>query len=162
MKIINVKILFLKFIIYIPIYNLKNMIFRKVYGYKIGRNVKIEKSFINCKSVEIGNDVFIADNNTFSCESIQIGNNTKIHSGNNFIGGASFSIGSNSRIINNHFFDLYNNITIGNNTWVARKNSQFWTHGSIHTKKGNKDLSILIKDDIYIGSSVCVAPETKI
>ena len=42
------------------------------------------------------------------------------------------------------------------------KNSQFWTHGSIHTKDNSKDLSIKIKDDVYIGSASLFAPGVKI
>ncbi len=54
--------------------------------------------------------------------------------------------------------DLWNDISLGNNTWIAGRGSQFWTHGSIHTKLGNKYLSIILKDNIYVGSSCCFAP----
>ena len=120
------------------------------------------RALINCKEVCIGDNVSIGNRNTFSCTSLKIGTNTKIFSGNLFLGKGGFSIGENSRIINNHFFDLYNNISIGNNTWVAGRDSQFWTHGSIHTKTDEKDLSIKIEDNIYIGSSSCFAPATKL
>jgi len=153
----SIKITFLKIIKYIPSYTLKNFLFRNILGYSIGDNVKIGRSFINCNKVTIGNNVYIADNNTIICKEVKVGSNTKIHSGNNFIGGASFTIGNNSRIINNHYFDLWNDISIGNNTWIAGKNTEFWTHGSIQTKK-NKNLSIHIKDNIYIGSASKIAP----
>lgn len=156
------KILILKIIKYIPISPLKIFILKKLFNYSIGKNVKIGKSIINCEKVTIGNDVYIADRNVFSCKEINIGNNTKIHSGNVFLGVSSFSIGNDSRIINNHFFDLWNNIQVGNNTWIAGKNSQFWTHGSIHTKLKDKDLSIIIKDNVYVGSASCFAPGVKI
>ena len=57
---------------------------------------------------------------------------------------------------------MHNNVVIGNNTWVAGKGSQFWTHVSIHTKTGHKDLSIAIGDIVYIGSKACFASEVKI
>lgn len=152
------RLLLLKLIKYIPSYSIKNFFYRVLLGYSIGKNVRIGKSIINCKKVHIGNNVFIADNNIFSCSEVIIGNDTSIHSGNKFVGVSIFSIGNNSRIINNHYFDLWNNIKIGNNTWIAGKNSQFWTHGSIHTKNGTKDLSIKINDDVYIGSSSLFAP----
>ena len=53
---------------------------------------------------------------------------------------------------------MWNSIKIGDNTWIAGKNSQFWTHGSIHTKNENKDLSINIGNNVYVGSSCCFAP----
>jgi acetyltransferase-like isoleucine patch superfamily enzyme len=133
-------------------------ILKKLFHYSIGKNVKIGKSIINCKKVIIGDNVYIADRNVFSCKEIKIGDNTMIHSGNVFLGHSSFSIGTHSRIINNHYFDLWNDIHIGNNTWIAGKNSQFWTHGSIHTKLNNKDLSIVLDDNVYVGSASCFAP----
>lgn len=156
------KRILLKIIKYIPISSLKVFILKKLFHYSIGRNVRIGRSIINCQKVTIGDNVYIGDNNVFSCKELSIGNGTKIHSGNVIGGTSSFSIGNNSRIINNHFFDLWNDIHIGNNTWIAGKNSQFWTHGSIHTKLNDKDLSIRLKDDIYVGSASCFAPGVKI
>lgn len=156
------KTILLRIIKYIPISLLKVFMLKKLFNYSIGKNVKIGRSIINCKKVTIGDNVYIANGNVFSCYEVKIGNNTMIHSGNVFLGGSSFTIGNDSRIINNHFFDLWNDIHIGNNTWIAGKNSQFWTHGSIHTKLNNKDLSIVLKDNIYVGSSSCFSPGVKI
>jgi acetyltransferase-like isoleucine patch superfamily enzyme len=39
---------------------------------------------------------------------------------------------------------------------LAGDGSQIWTHGSLDTAKG-KQLSVKIKDNIYIGSSVLIA-----
>lgn len=154
----KIKILILRIIKFIPISGLKVFFLRSIFGYSIGENVRIGKSIINCNKVSIGDNVYIADKNIINCNELIIGNNTSFHSGNVIQGNANFVIGNNSRIINNHFFDLWNNIQIGNDTWIAGKNSQFWTHGSIYTKKGAKDLSIVIKDNVYIGSASLFAP----
>ncbi|SEP54881.1 acyltransferase [Flavobacterium urocaniciphilum] len=156
------KSVILKLFKHIPSSSIKVFLLKTLFGYSIGRNVTIGKSIINCSKVNIGDNVKIADNNVFSCSELNIGSNSMIHSGNVFIGSSKFSIGSDSRIINNHYFDLWNNITIGNNTWIAGRNSQFWTHGSIHTKTNTKDLSITIKDNVYVGSSSCFAPGVNI
>ena len=152
----------LRIIKHIPSNFIKIFLLKNLYGYQIGTGVRIGKSLINCKKVNIGNDVYIASNNVFSCNEIKIGANTSIHSGNTFVGKGIFTIGENSRIINNHYFDLWNTIKIGNNTWIAGRNSEFWTHGSIKTKTNNKDLSIKIGDDVYVGSSSKFAPGTKV
>lgn len=157
-----IKRLVLRIIKYIPFNSFKIFLFRNLFGFQIGKNVRIKKVMFNCKNLSIGNNVFIANNNVFSCGEVIIGSNTSIHSGNTFIGKGKFVIGDNSRIINNHFFDLYNNISLGSNTWVAGRDSQFWTHGSVHTKTGVKDLSIEIGDNVYIGSSSCFAPGTRL
>jgi acetyltransferase-like isoleucine patch superfamily enzyme len=148
----------LRIIKLIPISALKVFLLRRIYGYSIGENVKIGRVVINCNKVMIGDNVLIGDKTIISCNELYIGSNTSIHSGNVIQGSANFYIGNNSRIINNHYFDLWNNIHIGNNTWIAGKNSEFWTHGSIHTKNSEKDLSIKIKDYVYIGSSSLFAP----
>jgi acetyltransferase-like isoleucine patch superfamily enzyme len=152
----------LKVIKRIPINTLKVFLLRKMFGYSIGKNVKIGKSIINCNKVYIGDNVYIANSNIINCNELFIGSNTSIHSGNVFQGGSNFSIGNDSRIINNHYFDLWNSIKIGNHTWIAGKGSQFWTHGSIHTKQGIKDLSIRIKDNVYISSGCFFAPGANI
>lgn len=152
------KTIFLKIVKHLPINSVRIFLLKKMFGYSIGKNVKIGRVIINCNKVTIGDNVCIASNNIISCNELSIGQKTAIHSGNVFQGSANFSIGTNSRIINNHYFDLHNDIEIGNNTWVAGKGSQFWTHGSIHTKLKTKDLSIIIKNDIYIGSSSLFAP----
>lgn len=152
------KILLIKIIKRTPGNNLRIFLYKNLLKYNIGSNVKIGRSVINCKTVSIGDNVIIKDNNSISCDSFSVGSNTKIHSGNTIIGKSSFSIGENSRIINDHFMDLWNNISIGNNTWIAGRSSQFWTHGSIHTKKGTKDLGIKIKDNVYISSNTSIAP----
>ncbi|RZJ50187.1 MAG: hypothetical protein EOO44_16870 [Flavobacterium sp.] len=136
----------------------KVFLLKKLFNYSIGKNVKIGKSIIKCNKVVIGDNVFIAGNNLIVCNELSIGSNSSIHSGNVILGKANFTLGANSRIINNHHFDLWNNIQIGNNTWIAGKGSQFWTHGSIHTKLNNKDLSIIIKNDVYVGSACYFAP----
>lgn len=142
----------------IPSNVLRVFFYRRLLKYNIGQNVKIGRSFINCKTVVIGNNVVIRHNNNIVCDSFLVGCNTKIHSGNTIVGNSSFSIGENSRIINNHFIDLWNKVKIGNNTWIAGRGSQFWTHGSIHTKRGTKDLGINIKNNVYIGSNTCISP----
>lgn len=155
------KILF-KLIKLCPFNGVRVFIYKNLFKYKIGSNVFIGKSIINSKEVSIGNNVVIKHNTTIACSSLTIGTNTSILSGNTIMGKSSFSIGEDSRIINNHFIDLWNSVEIGNNTWLAGKRSQLWTHGSIYTKTGGKDLSIQIGDDIYIGSNCSIAPGVKI
>ncbi len=141
----------------LPSNYLRVLFYRVLFKYKIGVNVKIGKTIISAKRVVIGDNVLISNDNHISCNELKIGNNVSIHSGNRIMGSANFSIGENSRIINNHFIDLYNNVTIGLNTWLAGKSSQIWTHGSVSTKLGKK-LDVFIGNNVYVGSNVCIAP----
>ncbi|SNR75878.1 transferase hexapeptide (six repeat-containing protein) [Lutibacter agarilyticus] len=145
----------------LPTNSLRVFFYRFAFKYKIGKNVRIGKCVINAKKVDIGDNVLIRDYNNISCNILKINDGFSIHSGNKIIGSANFTIGKNSRIINDHFIDLYNNVTIGRNSWLAGKSSQIWTHGSIHTKSG-KDLSVCIGSNVYIGSNTSIAPSVKI
>lgn len=152
----------LKIIVRIPSNALRVWFYRNVKKYTIGDNVTIgKKTIISCKEVEIGNNVKIDKNNAIACSVFKIGNGSAVLSGNVISGTSSFSMGSDSRIINDHFFDLWHPIVLGDRTWVAGKKSQFWTHGSLHTKTG-KDLGITIGDDVYIGSSCLFAAGSQV
>jgi acetyltransferase-like isoleucine patch superfamily enzyme len=137
--------------------------YKKIFKYQIGNNVKIgKKVIINCKKVTLQDNVFISYNNSISCNELFIGKNASILRGNVIVGKSDFKMGSNSTIIYDHYFDVWNSITIGNNTWIAGKGSQVWTHGSIHTKRGIKDLGVYIGDNNYVGSGVLFAPGSRI
>lgn len=132
--------------------------YRTFFKYKIGSNTKIGKCIINVQNANIGNNVTIRSKSSITCKNLTIGSKTAIHSGNVIMGKSDFSIGENSRLINDHYIDVWNNVTIGSNTWLAGKRCQLWTHGSIHTKTRAKDLSITIGDNVYIGSGSFIAP----
>ncbi len=150
------KILF-KIILFCHSSRIRKFIYQKFFNYSIGVNVKIDKCIINCKKVTIGDHVILRDHNLISCNDLEVGDETEINSNNTILGNNNFKIGSNSRIMNYHYFDVWNNITIGNNTWIAGRNSQFWTHGSTKTKL-KKHLSITIGNNVYIGSNCCISP----
>ena len=151
----------LKFISLIPINSLRIFLYRKVLGYNIGTGVVIKRSILKAKKVVIGNQVTILARNVISCNELHIGEGSSILERNRITGTTSFIMGKGSRVINDHFIDLSADVTFGNNTWLAGKSSQIWTHGSLHTKTG-KDLSVTIGDHVYIGSGVLIAPGVKI
>ena len=155
------KILF-KLIIYSPSLRLRLIIYRRFFNYQIGKNSRIGRTIISAKKVSIGENVTIGNQSLIYCNNLFIGNSTKINSGNIIMGQSDFIIGNDSRIMNSHHFDVSNQIVLGNNTWIAGKGSQFWTHGSTHTKTCKKELSIFIGDNIYIGSNTLIGPGIKI
>ena len=130
-------------------------------GYKIGKRVKIKKSIIIFKSVEIGSDVTILNGNVIIGRYLKIGSNSSILERNRIVGVADFEMGDNSRIINDHLIDVTNKVVMGSHSWLAGKSSQIWTHGSLSTKLG-KDLSVRIGSNVYISSAVKIAPGTTI
>ena len=65
----------------------------------------------------------------------------------------SLVVGRNCLIHEDHLFDLYGTITIGDGSWIAGFGSQFLTHGA-----GVTDRDIAIGRDCYLGSAVRFAP----
>ena len=145
----------------IPLNFIRIYLYKVALGYKIGERVKIKGSIINFKTVEIGNDVTILSGNVLIGSRLKIGPHSSILEKNRIVGTSYFEMGENSRIINEHLIDTTNPVVIGNNSWLAGKSSQIWTHGSLSTKLG-KDLSVRVGNNVYISSDVNIAPGTKI
>lgn len=60
-------------------------------------------------------------------------------------------------ITSRHYFDLSGSLTLGERSWIAGIDSQFWTHGI-----GVTDRDIKIGSDCYIGSAVRFSPGSSI
>jgi acetyltransferase-like isoleucine patch superfamily enzyme len=60
-------------------------------------------------------------------------------------------------ITSRHYFDLSGSLTLGDRSWIAGIDSQFWTHGA-----GVKERDIQIGADCYIGSAVRFSPGSSI
>lgn len=64
----------------------------------------------------------------------------------------------------NHFFDVTDSLTIGENTIIAGKNTECWTHGFLigKNKKVRIDAPIYIGSHCYIGSRCMILAGTTI
>ena len=60
-------------------------------------------------------------------------------------------------ITSRHYFDLSGSLVLGERSWIAGIDSQFWTHGA-----GVKERDIKIGSDCYIGSAVRFSPGSSI
>ena len=60
-------------------------------------------------------------------------------------------------ITSRHYFDLAGSLLVGERSWIAGIDSQFWTHGA-----GIQDRDIRIGSDCYIGSAVRFSPGSSI
>lgn len=146
-----------KLVSLIPHQGFKQFLYKKLFGYSIGSRVHIGRSIIKCKEVHLGDNVAIGNGNVIATGKLIMNAKSRILTGNRIIGKGIMTMGEDSRIIYDHYIDVWNNVTLGNHTWLAGKNSQIWTHGSLHTKL-DKDLSVTIGDHVYIGSAVRIAP----
>lgn len=156
-----IKKFFFKLIIICPFNRIRIIIYKYIFQYQIGKNVRIGKSLINCEQVYIEDNVLIGDANHISCNVFRVKKESKILSENSIVGKSNFTLGCNSRIITKHYIDCWNNVSIGDRTWLAGVGSQIWTHGSLYTKNG-KNLDVNIGNGTYVGSNCLFAPGTSI
>lgn len=155
----------------LPTKRLRILAYNLVFGYKISNSkigigtiiaidgAQIENSRIGSFNIfkgpfnaEIGKGSSIGSFNTFNCDFFAVGNQFRSAGYKRRI-----KICKNSLITNSHHFDIAGSIILGENTWVAGKGSQFWTHGV-----GVVDRDIAIGKDCYIGSAVRFAPGVQI
>lgn len=156
-----------------PLNVLRVLLYRLIFGYRIGKNVRIGfGTIISVASLKIGSGTVIGPFNVFKGPiTVRIGEQAKIGRLNQFfcswhIVADKFAarnytpvleLGDRSLVLNSHFFDIYGRVEIGNDSWIAGNGSQFWTHGL-----SVMDRDIIIGEKNYIGSGVRFAPGTAI
>jgi acetyltransferase-like isoleucine patch superfamily enzyme len=69
----------------------------------------------------------------------------------------SFEVCDDALITSRHYFDVAGSFLLGERSWIAGIDSQFWTHGA-----GVKERDVRIGADCYIGSAVRFAPGSSI
>jgi acetyltransferase-like isoleucine patch superfamily enzyme len=69
----------------------------------------------------------------------------------------SLEVCDEALITSRHYFDLSGSLTLGERSWIAGIDSQFWTHGA-----GVRERNIKIGSDCYIGSAVRFSPGSAI
>jgi acetyltransferase-like isoleucine patch superfamily enzyme len=69
----------------------------------------------------------------------------------------SLEICDDALITSRHYFDLSGSLILGERSWIAGIDSQFWTHGA-----GIKERDVRIGSDCYLGSAVRFSPGSSI
>ena len=158
----GMKTLFLAFLIFMP--SKIKIFFYRLLGAKIGKNCYIGLSIVNARKIDIGDFVYIGHFNLiWRLQELKIGSGARINY-LNWIAGAnkgSFSLQKNSSISGMHYFDSSADITIGSNSIIAGRSSQFFTHG-ITPDNLDSQGSIIIGDWCYVGSAVRFVPGSRI
>jgi acetyltransferase-like isoleucine patch superfamily enzyme len=119
-------------------------VYRWVYGYKIGRHVKIGFSWIHVGKLEIGDHVNIGSFNRFkNIPEVRIGDYSGIGTGNTFTSTDEFTnaagravrgnqpmliIGKHCGITLGHYFSVQDKFTLGDFSTIGGMSSIFFTH----------------------------------
>jgi acetyltransferase-like isoleucine patch superfamily enzyme len=110
----------------------------------IGRGVQ----FVGPMQVRIGTRTLVGRHNRFECSPIAAHPSmAHMHYSRRL------TLGAQCLAHEAHFFDVYGAIDIGDGTWIAGRESQFWTHGA-----SAQDRDIHIGRNCYLGSALRVAP----
>lgn len=147
----------------IPFQRIKQLIYSKCFGFKIGKKVKIGFSYIEAREAVIDNDVVIEHLNVFKgINSLYIGKGTVIHRNNLFSGETKLPgtvcklyIGEHSTIGVGHYMDLTDEIHIKNNVVFAGRKTEVWTHGFDILRQR-------IQAPVYVGNNCYIGSGTKI
>ncbi len=145
--------------------------YRKLFGWQIGRNVRIGLSLIDARRVSIGDDVVIGRFNRFQrIPELTLANKVHIGNRNVFVTGSagagvdvkdaapSLHIGEDSYIIGPHFFDVQAPLRIERSVTLAGRNSSFYTHGIDYRINRLIAEPIMIGENSYVGAHALFAP----
>lgn len=154
----------------VPFNQVRCMLYRLFFGYSItgtrlgfGSLIVVEKADLrNCLVRRFNR--FIGPM-TVSCEGATIGSHNIFYCGD-WTASTEFEnnkyertllIEPDTQITNHHYFDIAGTLSVRAGSWIAGRDSQFWTHGT-----GVEDRNISIGKNCYIASAVRFAPGTEI
>jgi len=140
---------------------IKQLFYRRVFGWKIGRRVRLGLSYIDAGSVDIGDDTCIGHFNVFrKLAKLEIGPTTYIANFNQFFGsdmrGAAscLVLGTNVRFMSRHFVDVAGHVEIGARSTIGGRDTQIWSH-TIRIRQGRQQLEpadVRIGEEVYVGA----------
>jgi acetyltransferase-like isoleucine patch superfamily enzyme len=142
---------------------LKIWILRRM-GWTIGSHCYIGFSILQACHVTLGDNVYIGHLNViWRLKTLEMGSGSRINF-KNWITGArigTFKLGKNSAVSGRHFLEASADIMVGDNSIIAGRESQFFSHGISASSLDDKR-PIHIGDWCYIGSSSRFVPGAKV
>lgn len=137
--------------------------FRNVFRWKIGRNVRIGFSTFICNYLEIGDDVKIGHFNVFNRVKRVVLKKGIVILNCNYFSGVEYEdwpseliVGDGTIITSHHFFDCGGEVQIGKQCTIGGRDTHFWSH-SRRKYGGQPKLEwcrIVVRDGCYIGARV--------
>lgn len=153
----------------LPANRLRLLAYRRLLGYEIGAGSRIGPcNLIACRSVRLGPGATIGRWNLFrGAFAFTAGPRLFVGHGNVFAcpdrldhpkladrGYArAIAFGADCLVNDGHYLDAHGSITVGDGTWLAGRDSQFFTHGA-----SARDRDIAIGAGCFVGSAVRFAP----
>ncbi|HEX9330951.1 MAG TPA: hypothetical protein VF896_03610 [Anaerolineales bacterium] len=166
----KLKIVLAAFISLLPLNGLRILGYRllgyQIQNARIGFGTIIAVDKVQIDSAKIGPfNVFAGPMKVHIHQGVSIGNRNEFICGywilrdeyKDYHYSHSLEICDDALITSRHYFDLSGCLTLGERSWIAGIDSQFWTHGA-----GVKERDIKIGADCYIGSAVRFSPGSSV
>ncbi|HEY9644104.1 MAG TPA: DapH/DapD/GlmU-related protein [Coleofasciculaceae cyanobacterium] len=141
---------------------LKPFFYRRILGWKIGKNVSIGLSYIDGQHISIGDNVTIGHFNIIATfRYLEIGSSSLIKNFNHFSGRCDhpkwpgyMKIGEKVNIMSRHFIDSHGEVVIGDRTTLAGRDTQIWSHSLTYQTEEPmlSPMSIKVGKEVYIGA----------
>jgi acetyltransferase-like isoleucine patch superfamily enzyme len=146
-----------------PVFLVKNFLYRKLCGYKIGANTRIGKgALLSGERIEIGDNVVIGRNVQIGpgLRKVVIGDYCSIQEETIIEGDDEIEIGDNCWIGRETLINVRRKVCIEDNVGIGMR-SQLWTHGYFSEAIEGYPLrfgEILVKKNVWLPPSVVVLP----
>jgi acetyltransferase-like isoleucine patch superfamily enzyme len=142
---------------------LKLFVYRKIMGWKIGKQVKIGFSYIESREVLLGDNVLIGHFNVIrGLRRFQVGSDCYIANFNQFFGNdyeewtRELTLGEKVLFMSHHFIDVAGTVTIGSQTTVAGRDTHFWSH----TLTYPDGVPALVPMSVHVGEGAYIGART--
>ncbi len=141
----------------------KRALYRRVFGWQIGRRVRLGLSYLDARRVTVGDGARIGHFNVFrGLERLEIGPDTYIANLNQFFGagaalgagGSELVIGAGVNFMSRHFVDVAGRVEIGARSTIGGRDTQIWSH-TLRVREGRQALEaahVRVGEGAYIGA----------
>jgi acetyltransferase-like isoleucine patch superfamily enzyme len=146
----------------------KRWVYRKCFGWSVANDALVGLSWLAAANVTLGPGARIGHFN-FVPQTIgdfRMGARSYLRHGNQFSAPAPseafpdrvFVLGDDALVMSWHFFDVAGNLSIGRQSTIGGRGSQFWTHSLLSTPVGRvlTPRDLVIGDETYVGASVVI------
>lgn len=157
---------------------IKIPVYRRLFGYQIGKHVKIGMAWINVGKLEMGDYSKIGHFTRLkNIPEVQMGNHSTIGFGITFTSTGEFTspagtrargnsprlkIGNHSTVTMLHYFDVQDSVEIGSYTTIAGRGSTFFTHYLDIVRNKQSAKPITIGDYCMVGACSCFVPGSSV
>jgi acetyltransferase-like isoleucine patch superfamily enzyme len=134
----------------------------RLWGWQIGRDVRVGLSVIHAHSVVMAEGVRIGHGNIFkNLRVLDLGRNCYIRHLNQFFaqtdtleGPRALTMGEGAQIMSRHFFDLSGRVDVGDTAVVGGRDTQVWTHSQRRVGSDREIISggVVIGPGAYVGA----------